>query len=227
MIKSFMSVVICIIFLLSGVAVAQEKLNLKIDKAKLEAGELQTFTMEMKVQGKGVKKRGIGVLLINAPPEKTWKYICDWDSMGQYVPGLEYYKTVRVIKPVEAGEGGEVLYQGKIKFPVLTAVYTLDVKFDAKNFRQTWNLVSQIQVDDYRKQGIKIIRATTGIKNVEGFEYLEPYDNGKKTVYYYAPIVETSVPVPGFVERFATESTLPDFMEAVKKRVESNGTYKK
>ena len=227
MIKSFMVVLMSVVFLLPGVSVAQQKLNLKIDKAKLEAGELQTFTVEMKVQGKGMKKRGIGVLLINAPPEKTWKYICDWDSMGQYVPGLDYYKTVKVTRPVEAGEGGEVLYEGKIKFPVLTAVYTLDVKFDGKNFRQTWNLVSQVQVDDCQKQGIKITRATTGIKNVEGFEYLEPYDSGKKTVYFYAPIVETSVPVPGFVERFATESTLPDYMKAVKKRVESNGTYKK
>jgi hypothetical protein len=225
--KNIIAVLIGIVFFLSGTVCAQEKLNLKIDKAKLEAGKLQTFTVEMKVEGKGKKKRGIGVLLINAPPEKTWKYLCDWNSMGEFVPGLEYYKTVKVIKPIEVGEVGEILTEGKLKFPVLTVIYTLDVKFDGKNFRQEWSLASQRQVDEYQKQGIKITRSTSGLKNVEGFEYIEPYDDGKKTVYYYAPIVETSVPVPAFAERFMTNSTLPGYMEGVKKRVESNGTYKK
>lgn len=225
--RSIVTVLIGIVFILPGTLFAQEKLNIKIDKAKLEAGKLQTFTVEMKVEGEGKKKRGIGVLLINSTPENTWKYLCDWNSMGQFVPGLEYYKTVSVIKPVEPGESGEVLFEGKLKFPVLTVIYTLDVKFDGKNMRQEWSLVSQRQVDEYQKKGIKIIRATSGLKNVEGFEYIEPYDNGKKTVYYYAPIVETSVPVPGFAERFMTKSTLPGYMEGVKKRVESNGTYKK
>jgi hypothetical protein len=225
--RSIIAALISVIFFLPVTVCAQEKLNLKIDKAKLEAGKLQTFTVEMKVEGKGIKKRGIGVILINAPPEKIWKCLCDWSSMGEYVPGLEYYKTVKVIKPIETGEVGEVLNEGKLKFPLLTVIYTLDLKIDGKNFRQEWNLASQSQVDEYQKQGIKIIRSTSGLKNVEGFQYIEPYDNCKRTVYYYAPVVETSVPVPGFAERFLTNSTLPGYMEGVKKRVESNGTYKK
>jgi hypothetical protein len=46
-------------------------------------------------------------------------------------------------------------------------------------------------------------------------------------VYYYAPIVESSMPMPDFAERYLTNSTLPGYMESVKKRVESTGTYKK
>jgi hypothetical protein len=225
--KGVVSFLLCMVFLFAGTAGAQEKLNLKIDKEKLESGKLQTFTIEMKVEGKGTKKRGVGVILINAPPEKVWKYLCEWNTMGEFVPGLDYYKVVKEIKPIEPGQVGEQLIEGKLKFPILTVIYTLDVKFDGKNLRGDWNLATQKQVDEYQKQGIKITRATSGLKNVEGFEYMEPYDDGRKTVYYYAPIVETSVPVPAFAERMITNSTLPGYMEGIKKRVESNGSYKK
>ena len=93
--------------------------------------------------------------------------------------------------------------------------------------RQEWSLITPAREEESKKQGKKMTRATSGLKNVEGFQYMEPYDNGKKTVYYYAPIVETSVPVPAFAERFITKSTLPGYMEGLKKRIESNGTYKK
>jgi len=225
--KRFLPLLIGFIFLFAGNANAFEKLKLNIDKKKLDAGKLQTFTIEMKGQGEGKKKRGVGVLLINAPTEKVWKYLCEWETMGEFVPGLEYYKTVKVIKPIEKGTMGETLIEGKLKFPILTVIYTLDVKFDESNMSQEWSLITPAQEEASMKQGKKMTRATSGLKNVEGFQYMEPYDGGKKTVYYYAPIVETSVPVPGFAERFLTKSTLPGYMEGLKKRVESNGTYKK
>jgi carbon monoxide dehydrogenase subunit G len=225
--RRFLPFIIGITFLFTGNAYAFEKLNLNIDKKKLDAGKLQTFTIEMKGEGEGKKKRGVGVLLINAPTEKVWKYLCEWETMGEYVPGLEYYKTVKVIKPIEKSVVGEYMIEGKLKFPILTVVYTLDIKFDESNMRQEWSLITPAQEEESKKQGKKMTRATGGLKNVEGFEYIEPYDDGKKTVYYYAPIVETSVPVPGFAERFLTKSTLPGYMEGVKKRVESDGKYKK
>jgi hypothetical protein len=218
--KRFLPLFIGFTFLFAGNIHAFEKLNLNIDKKKLDAGKLQTFTIEMKGEGDGKKKRAIGVLLINAPTENVWKYLCQWETMGEFVPGLEYYKTVKVIKPIEKDTVGETLIEGKLKFPILTVVYTLDIKFDESNMRQEWSLITPAMEEESKKQGIKMTRATSGLKNVEGFQYMEPYDNGKKTVYYYAPIVETSVPVPAFAERFITKSTLPGYMEGLKKRVE-------
>ena len=208
-------------------AFGQEKLNLKIDKKTLEAGKLQTFTYEYKVEGEGVRKRGVGVILIDAPPAVVWDYLLKWDSMGEFIPGLEYYKTIHTIKPIAKGTVGETLIEGKLNFPVLTVMYTMDVTFDEPNLRQDWRLITPAESEIYTKKGIKVTRSTSGVKNIEGFEYIEPYGNGSKTVYYYVPIIETSIPVPGFVERFIANSTLPGYMEGMKKRIESKGAYKK
>jgi len=224
--KKVVSLCLCLV-LASTLAFGQEKLNLKLDKQTLEAGKLQTFTYEYKVEGQGKKKRGVGVILIDAPPAVVWEYLLKWDSMGEFVPGLDYYKTIQTIKPIAKGTVGESLIEGKLKFPMLTVKYTLDIRFDEPNLRQDWRLITPAEVDEYARKGLKITRATSGIKNIEGFEYLEPYADGSKTVYYYAPIVESSVPMPAFVERPLLNSTLPGYVESVKKRVESRGTYKK
>lgn len=219
---------LCLFFILaSTLAFGQEKLNLKIDKKTLEAGKIQTFTYEYKAEGQGAKKRGVGVILIDAPPAVVWDYLLKWDSMGEFVPGLDYYKTISAIRPIAKGVVGESLIEGKLKFPMLTVKYTLDITFDEPNLRQDWRLITQNEADEYAKKGLKITRASGGIKNIEGFEYLEPYAGGSKTVYYYAPIVETSMPIPAFLERLVANSTLPGYVESVKKRVESKGTYKK
>ena len=224
--KKIVPLCLCII-LVSTLAFGQEKLNLKLDKKTLEAGKLQTFTYEYKVEGQGKKKRGVGVILIDAPPEIVWEYLLKWDSMGEFVPGLDYYKTIQTLKPIAKGSVGESLIEGKLKFPMLTIKYTLDVRFDEPNLRQDWRLITPAEVDEYARKGLTITRATGGIKNIEGFEYLEPYAGGSKTIYYYAPIVESSVPIPAFVERPMMNSTLPGYVESVKKRVESKGTYRK
>ena len=213
--------------LVGSLAYGQEKLNLNLDQKVLESGKLQTFTCAYKVEGKGTKKRAVGVMLIDAPPAKVWEVLLNWDAMGAYVPGLEYYKTIQQLKPLAKDAIGESLIEGKLTFPVLAVKYTLHVAFDEQNLRQDWRLVTEEEVNACAKKGIKITRSTGGLKNIEGFEYIEPYGDGTKTVYYYAPIVETSIPVPDFAERFISKSTLPGYMEGVKKRVESHGTYKK
>ena len=174
-----------------------------------------------------MRKRGVGVILIDAPPALVWDYLLKWDSMGEFIPGLEYYKTIHTIKPIAKGRVGESLIEGKLNFPVLTVMYTMDVTFDEPNLRQDWRLITPAESEIYTKKGIKVTRSTSGVKNIEGFEYIEPHGNGSKTVYYYVPIIETSIPVPGFVERFIANSTLPGYMEGMKKRIESKGAYKK
>jgi hypothetical protein len=58
-----------------------------------------------------------------------------------------------------------------------------------------------------------------GLKNIEGFEYIEPYDDGSSTIYYYAPIVETAIPIPEFVEKMLARNTLSGYMEAIREMV--------
>ena len=100
-----------ILFFFAALAYGAEpqKVNFNIDKVKLESGNLQVFEENYVVEGKGQKKRAVGVILINAPPAKVWDVLENWDVMGEFVPGLSYYKTVHVVKPMSKDTGGESL----------------------------------------------------------------------------------------------------------------------
>jgi hypothetical protein len=196
-----------------------QKLKLNIDKAKLEAGTLQTFEENYVVEGKGQKRRAIGVILINAAPAKVWEVLEKWDVMGEYVPGLSYYKTIHVIKPLGTDTIGETLIEGKLSFPPI--IYTLDVVFDKANLRQDWRLVTEKEIAMYNEKK-EVVKKNSGmIKNIEGYEYLEPYNNGQQTVYTYAPIIETFGAVPQFIDKALTKNTLSGYVKAIKKRVET------
>jgi hypothetical protein len=202
-----------------------QKLKFNIDKAKLESGILQMFEDNYVVEGKGQKKRAVGVILINAPPERVWEVLENWDVMGEFVPGLSYYKTVHVIKPIGKGSIGESFIEGKLSFPPIR--YTLNVKFDKVNLRQDWRLVTEKEISSYNEKQEILKKNSSMVKSIEGYEYLEPYNNGLQTVYTYAPIIETSGPVPNFIERALTKNTLSGYVTAVKKRVESGREQKK
>ncbi len=213
--------VFILVFAVCSYGAEPQKINFGIDKAKLESGKLQVFEEEYSIEGKGKKKRVVGVILIDASPAEVWQVLEDWDSMGAFVSGLDYYKTVHVIKPTKKGDVGESLIEGKLSIPLLTILYTLDVKFDEPNLRQEWRMISKEEVTSYNQKGIAVRKNSKVLKNIEGYEYLKPYNNGSQTLYVYAPIVTTSVPVPDFIEKALSKTTLSGYMKGVKERVES------
>ena len=195
-------------------------LTIEIDKKKLEAGKLQVFTEKSEVAGKGKKKRVIGVLLFDAPPEKLWGAICDWESMSSYVPGLNYYKIKHVVSPLkQSGITGKALIEGEIRVALMGIKYTLAVTFDNDRFYQDWRLISDDEIKTYGNALIKLEKSSSSIQAIEGYGYIEPYSNGEKSVYYYSTVVETNVPVPGFVERGISKSSLKGYMKGLKKKM--------
>lgn len=223
--KTLIFSIILMVLAVSAYGAEPLKIRFNIDKAKLESGNLQVFEENYVVDGKGQKKRAVGVILINAPPAKVWDVLEKWDVMGKFVPGLSYYKTIHVIKPIGKGEIGESLIEGKLSFPSI--MYTLDVKFDEANLRQDWRMITEKEIAFYNEKQ-EVVKKNSGmLKNIEGYEYIEPYNNGLQTVYTYAPIIETSVPVPGFMEKALSKNTLSGYVKAIKKRVESDNEQKK
>ena len=196
------------------------KLSIKYNKTKLEAGKLQVFTQKYRLKDGGEGKRVIGVLLIDAPPEKVWRALENWDAMGAYVKSLIYYKTVHRKRPITARGTGISLIEGKLKAAFLTILYTLEVKFYKSHYYQEWRMVTEKEGASYRARSIPIKKNKGSVKDIKGFEYIEPYGDGSRTIYYYAPIVEVSIPVPGFVERSISKSSLNEYMLGVKKKVE-------
>jgi hypothetical protein len=218
--NSLMLLVVLAVFpALAGVANSEpQKLKFNLDEKKLLAGEIQTFEQAYQVEGKGIKKRVVGVAILNVPPAKAWQVLLDWDAMGKYVKNLEYNRTIHVFAPPASKDKlGNSLIESQLKVVYLTINYTLDVKFDYKNQRQDWTLVTDDQVEKFNSQNIPVKKCMRGIKNIEGFEYTEPYGDGSKTIYYYAPIVETSIPMPEFVETALSKTTLNGYMEGIRK----------
>lgn len=195
-----------------------EKRGIKLDKEKLQSGKCQVIMQNLKVEGNGEKKRFVGVMLIDAPPSMVWEVIQDWDAMGDFVPDLEYYKTIHVLKRLDNGFVGESLIEGKFKF-IISILYSLHVTFDAPNLRVEWRLLTKEEIESYNKKDIKVKKNSALLKNIEGYGYLEPSDNGSKTIYYYAPTIEISV--VRYIPKFLQKSSICKYLEKVKERVES------
>jgi hypothetical protein len=209
--RCVLSVVLCL-GLCSALG-AVEKIKVNLDKTKLEKGVLQTMIIPLKTAGGLTKKRVIGVVVIDAPPAKVWKVLEDWEAMPAFVPGLEYYKVIK------RNGANESVIEGTVTAGLIKILYTLVVTFDRKGLAQDWRFIKPEAVQSYIDRGIPVKKPTWNIKNVEGFEYIEPYANGTRTLYYYAPIIEAKA-VPEWVERLLAKRGLEGYMLGVKKKVE-------
>lgn len=202
-----------------------EKFNYKLDEKLLLSGEIQIFEKIYQTEGKGIKKRVVGVMILQAPPDKVWQVLENWDAMGPFVPDLEYNKTIHVFEPLgSTNKIGNSLIEGQIKVFYLSINYTLNVKFDKANYRQEWQFVTDEEVEKYRRNNITVKKATRGLRNIEGFEYIEPYGDGSSTIYYYGPLVETAIPMPEYVEKMLARNTLGGYMKAIKEMVNKDKT---
>ncbi|ETR71255.1 MAG: hypothetical protein OMM_02623 [Candidatus Magnetoglobus multicellularis str. Araruama] len=155
-----------------------------------------------------------------APPETVWSVLCNFDVMGDYIPYLAYYKTRHVLKTDDSGQTTEALIEGKLKVPVLTVEYTLFVSFFPDRYRVEWRLLQEEQVAQYNQQGLDIKACTGGLKDVDGYGYVLPYDDDRsQSIYIYAPVVETSIPLPGFAEKMVTKTVTSGYMHGIRDRV--------
>jgi len=194
-----------------------------VNDKKLEQEKLQVFIDEEETQSKGKRKRFVGVLLIPTRPENVWNVLYNFDVMGEFIPHLEYYKTVEILKQYDNGTTEQALVEGKLKIPVLTVEYTLFVTFFPDRYRVEWKLVHQDQVQLYHEQGIQIKACTGGLKDVDGYGYVLPYADKQQSIYIYAPIVETSIPLPGFAEKMVSKTVTSGYMHGVRDRVKKIG----
>jgi len=210
-IKLSITLLLCSFISLANAEV--QKLSVNVDKARLDKGELQTFITPLKTAEGLVKKRVIGVVVIDAPPSKVWKVLEDWEAMPAFVPGLEYYKVVHRINR------DDLLIEGVVKAGLIKILYTLRVRFDRVRYTQEWSFISPGEIKYYGDKGVVLKKPAWNIRNVEGFEYIEPYGNGMRTLYYYAPVIEARG-VPEWIERLLAKQGLEGYMKGIKKKAE-------
>ncbi|MDI6796104.1 MAG: SRPBCC family protein [Desulfatibacillaceae bacterium] len=185
-----------------------------IDMEKLLDGEILTYILEFPVEGEGVKKRVVGLCIIDAPVNAVWDILADWDAMGSFVPTLQFYKTVHQLQPKDEKGVYENLIRGQIKVLLFKVPYTLAVIFDEENLRQDWRLVDDDEAQAFIDEGVDAVKPFWALKSIAGFGYIKPFGESK-TIYLYSPVIESSVPVPASIERYAAKQSLLGYMKAI------------
>lgn len=173
--------------------------------AKLEKGKIVTFFERVKDENGKTKGRGVTLGLIGRPLDDVWKVLLDYKAHSEYLPRVIKTEIYQEEKDGETGicETLKVLWK-EVEYHVLQrrddAAHTL-----------TWRL------DTSRKNDIA---------DTFGQWRLLAHGEGK-CIAAYVLHVDTGMAVPQFVEDFLTRGDLPDVVEAVRKRAESGGQYKK
>ncbi|MFN8671810.1 MAG: SRPBCC family protein [Candidatus Sericytochromatia bacterium] len=141
------------------------------------------------------------VFVIKAKPEKVWETLVDYDHYTEFMP----LKEVKV----KSKHGSYDIVYFKPETPM-----GFDTSYELKR--------------SYFKDKGKITfeKHSGKIKSIHGYWKLEAY-NGNQTKATYVNEIDIGMPVPGFVKDYFTKGGLKKLGEGVKKRVESNGTWKR
>ena len=142
----------------------------KINEKKLQRGEIQTFekTFSNSDQGEGETMGVMGVILINAPYDLVWGVISDWEAQGDFVPGLEYFKTKHVF-PNATPSNWHSLIEGKLDIPFVSFRYTLDAQFDKDKGTMVWDLLNADEIQRYQQEKVDFLDSAIKSLTNRGF----------------------------------------------------------
>lgn len=155
--------------------------------------------------GHGTRGAGItAYCVINKPPDAAWAVMLNYHKFDEFMPRLERVeileKTENTMKVTET-----------VRVPLGAISYTLDLVFKPAQTTVSWALDKSRQHD---------IADTFG-----AWEFL-PYSQGK-TILRYTTTLDSGLFVPRFLEDFLIRNDLPDVLLSLKRRTESDGTWKK
>lgn len=171
---------------------------------ELQAGEVVLVEQEYKRDSEATKGQWIALGIIDAPPEAVWEHMADVESHPEFMPRVD---RAEVYLEKENRRGVREV----VKVLWKEYVYHVLQEYDRGALRMTWTLDKSKEND---------------IKETRGGWTLRPYEDGK-TLAAYQLYVDTGRLVPGPLERWLTKKDLPDVVDALRKRAESGGSYKK
>ncbi len=163
---------------------------------RLAAGEvLTTFSM---VAGSDVAKaRALGV--VDAPPEKVWAVVSDCARFAGTLPNVDKSELVR-------RKGSHFFCRVTIGLP-----FPMD---------DLWSVTDAVHVVGPPRWSRSWEHVEGTYKVNRGAWVLTPFGaDGKRTLVDYWIHAEPDTSIPGFVQRFAQERSLPGVIESVRKAV--------
>ena len=178
-------------------------------EAKLSKGE-PVLREEQFTDDKGHRVgRGVVYIVIDAPPEKIWDVILDYDHYAEFYPNVHKAEITKK-------EGNHIyVYFVLNALGVLKIKYNIDHTFHKDENRLTWKM-DQSKKNDF-KESI-------------GFWQIWPRKDGKSLVCY-SVYVETGRWIPGFLQKAVdslgiTSWALGKVATCMKNRVEQGEAYK-
>lgn len=194
-----------LLFLLSPLQ-AQEwnKLSSK-EKARLLQGEVIYQSVKTTDADGKISGYGQSLVLIKAPIEKCWEIFTQFEKQQEYFPR----KTASIVLEQKPGFA---LVQKEFKFFGVKIKYVNQYRIDEKNFR------IDFQIDQSKPHDIK---------DTAGFFLFEKIAENQTLFVYGVTKVDTGISMPDFVQEYLQKKDLPAVAENVRKRIESNGIWKK
>ncbi len=139
--------------------------------------------------------------LVKAKPEKIWDVLVDYEKYPEFMP-------IEKVQIRSKAKDTEVVFIQPEAPPLIDISYEIRRHYDKDDWKITFEKVSG------------------KIKSINGSWKLESYDSHYTKVVYITN-VDIGIPVPGFVKDYFSKGSLYRMAEAVKKRVESRGKWKK
>jgi carbon monoxide dehydrogenase subunit G len=161
----------------------------------------ETFTTD---SGKSAG-RGLGAIVIERPIAEVWATLSRYDDRTEYIPRL---KSVQVLER----QPGRARIRQEIDATVTTARYTAWYRFDEATHTISWTLDKTA--------------SDNTVSGVEGDYRLSEVAPGR-TLLVYRAYVDSGLKVPQSIQQYMQRRSMPDLLRAIKKRVESGGTWKR
>lgn len=149
--------------------------------------------------------RGLGAVVIERPVADVWATVSRYEDRAEYVPRL---KAVAVLER----QPGRLRVRQEIDATVTTARYTAWFSLDEAAHTISWSL-DKTATDNT-------------LVETEG-EYRMSALSPGRTLLVYRTYVDSGLKVPQSIQSYVQRRSIPDLLRAIKKRVESGGTWKR
>jgi hypothetical protein len=173
--------------------------------AAARAGKVPTRTDSfVNARGKSAG-RGVGAIVIERPVADVFATLSRYEDRAEYIPRL---KSCVVLER----QGDRLRVRQEIDATVTTARYTAWYHLDEGAHAIDWKIDPSAQDNT--------------IADVEGDYRMVALEPGR-TLLVYRSYVDSGLKVPRSIQSYMARRSIPDLLGAIKKRVESGGTWKK
>jgi uncharacterized membrane protein len=149
--------------------------------------------------------RGLGAIVVERPLSEVWATLVRFDDKPEYMPRL---KSIAIVDQSPQ----QLRVRTVIDAAVTTARYTLVFQLDEPDHRLSWTLDRSA--------------ADNSIADTEGEYRLYSIEPGR-TLVTYKSYVDTGRALPRFIQNYMARHSIPDLLNAIKRRVESGGRWRR